>query len=1509
MLPKDKYLVIDMAFSAQTSSNQTQDIVDGNLTRRKKGHFGPPIGKRCILFVDDLNMPAKEKYGAQPPIEILRQLLDQGGWYDLKDKERPFCNILDLTFMSAMGPPGGGRTFVTPRITRHVNLVSFTNFDDETLKRIFNTILHWYFTINNFPQDIVKLENKLVTSTLEIYQKAIEELRPTPMKSHYLFNLRDFSKVILGICMSDKEKVQETDTMIRLWMHEVWRVFADRLVSNDDKVILFENIKEIVRKTFGVKFDTVFARLDNNADGKVDRLDEVRGLMFTDLMSSGQIKQYYEEVTDYSKLQESVEASLGNYNMLTDKPMDLVMFSFAVEHLLIIGRILKQPGGNALLIGVGGSGRQSLTRLAAHIKEYDVRQIEIAKNYGKNEWRDDLKLILKNAGGKGNPTVFLFTDSQIKEESFVEDINTLLNSGEVPNLYAADEKAELMEMVRSAARLEGKAPEGTPSQLFGYFVERVRKMLHIVLCFSPIGEALRNRIRMFPSLVNCCTIDWFSSWPNDALYSVAKRFLKDIEMDSKVKEKCEDMLQHFHISTITWSEIFFTNLKRKYYVTPTSYLEMIITFKSLLGEKRKEVLANKNKYENGYDKIIVTESLVGGMQISLTDLKPKLEKASKDTEVKLKEVSVQKIEADKVKAVVSGEEAIAKVAVDEANAIKSECEGELAKALPMLREAEEALKGLAKKDMDEIRGYKIPPNPVKLTCQAVILLTNRVKVERKPNKAGEMEHQWWEASVKLLSDSSLLADLVEFKDKIDGVEEGTIKKLGTFLTENAEQLKPENVEKSSTAAFSLIKWVQGIYNYYFVNKEIKPKKEKLAKAEGEAKKLLSQLEVKQRQLKEVVDKVDKLTRELNEAERNKEKLEAQYNDVLKKLDRATKLIDSLGSEKGRWLELGKILGTVYINLTGDILVASGMIAYLGAFTSAFRSQITDQWVTRCREGLIPSSDTFSLQQVLGDPVKIRDWNIFGLPSDSFSIENGIIISKSRRWPLCIDPQGQANKWIKNMEKDKKIAVSKLSDPDLLRTLENAIQFGKPVLIENVYEDLDPSLSPILLKQTYQKGNTVYLKLGDQTLEYNPNFRLYITTKLRNPHYLPEISTQVTLLNFMITLEGLNDQLLGIVVKKERPELEKEKERLIVEGANNKRRLFELEEEILKVLSEAKNILEDEKGVEILTASKITSNEIKEKQTIAEQTEKDIDSARTLYKPVSNEASCLFFAITDLANIDPMYQYSLAYFIDLFTQAITKSEQSTNLDVRLGNLKTYFLYSLYSNICRSLFEKDKLLFSFLLSTRLRDFRKELNAEQYRFLLTGGVSLGQQLPAKPNAPWLSEKSWAEICRMSDLESMEGLHKDIKEKINEWKVIYDSPNPHKEKMPEPQESKLPKFEKLLILRALRPDKLIPSVQDFVAEDLGQKFIDPPTFDLEKVYKDSSSTTPLIFVLSPGSDPFANLYKFAEKMKKSVVAISLGQGQGEKAQLAIKEGAETGGWVVLQNCHLAIRYNSFLY
>lgn len=115
------------------------------------------------------------------------------------------------------------------------------------------------------------MESKLVHGTLEVYKLAMRDLLPTPAKSHYLFNLRDFAKVILGICLADKDKINSTDVMARLWTHEVWRVFADRLINDDDRQLMLRSVREIMRKELGLNFDTVFEHLDKpDAEGKKD---------------------------------------------------------------------------------------------------------------------------------------------------------------------------------------------------------------------------------------------------------------------------------------------------------------------------------------------------------------------------------------------------------------------------------------------------------------------------------------------------------------------------------------------------------------------------------------------------------------------------------------------------------------------------------------------------------------------------------------------------------------------------------------------------------------------------------------------------------------------------------------------------------------------------------------------------------------------------------------------------------------------------------------------------------------------------------------------------------------------------------------------------------------------------------------------------------------------------------------------------------------------------------------
>ncbi|KAM6320279.1 dynein axonemal heavy chain 3 [Podargus strigoides] len=1499
-LPKQIYIPSFINFSARTSANQTQDIIMSKLDRRRKGLFGPPSGKIAILFVDDLNMPAKEVYGAQPPIELLRQWIDHGHWYDKKDTSE--IKIIDVLLVSAMGPPGGGRNDITGRFTRHLNIVSICSFDDDILTKIFTAVADWHFS-KGFEPVFLRLGKMMVQATMVIYKMAVDKFLPTPSKSHYVFNLRDFSRVIKGVLLCPHTHLQDGDKLVRLWIHEVYRVFYDRLVDGEDRKVFFQMVEETTSNIFKQSFDKVLSHLSPSE--KISD-DNIRSLFFGDYLKPDSSVKVYDEITDLTELTTVMEYYLEEYNNVSKTPMSLVMFKFAIEHISRICRVLKQDNGHLLLVGVGGSGRQSATKLATYMNTFELFQIEITRSYGINEWKEDIKKVMLKSGVGNKNVTFLFCDNQIKDEAFVEDINMLLNTGDVPNIFAADEKAEIVDKMQGAARIENRKIEATPLAMYNFFIERVKKNLHIVLAMSPIGDAFRNRLRMFPSLINCCTIDWFQTWPTDALEMVANKFLEDVELEDDVRKEVVSMCKYFQESVRKISVSYYNVLRRHNYVTPTSYLELILTFKTLLNSKRQEVDTVRNRYLVGLQKLDFASSQVAVMQKELTALQPKLIETSAEMDKMMIKIEKETAEADAKKELVSADEKEANEAAAAAKAIKDECEGDLAQVMPVLKAAVAALDTLNPSDISLVKSMQNPPGPVKLVMESICIMKG-TKPERKPDPSGRMVEDYWGPSRKILGDLKFLESLKTYdKDNIPPAIMKTIRE--RFI--NHPDFQPAVIKNVSSACEGLCKWVRALEVYDKVAKMVAPKRERLKAAQETLDIQKQKLETKQAALKEVVDRLQALNDELNNMNAQKRELENNIELCSQKLMRAEQLINGLGGEKERWTEAARLLGIRYIDLIGDVLLSSGTVAYLGAFTVDYRLKCQNQWQDLCNEKNIPCSSDFSLSNTLGDPVKIRAWQIAGLPIDSFSIDNGIIVSNSRRWTLMIDPQRQANKWVKNMEKNNKLSVIKLSDAHYVRTLENAIQLGTPVLLENIGEEVDAFLEPILLKLTFKQQGVEYMKLGENIIEYSRDFRFYMTTRLRNPHYLPEVAVKVCLLNFMITPLGLQDQLLGIVAAKEKPELEEKKNQLIIESAANKKELKEIEDKILEILSHSEgNILEDETAIKILSSSKVLSEEISEKQKIASETEMEIDSTRIGYKPVAVHSAVVFFCISDLANIEPMYQYSLIWFINLYVQSIAKSKKSEDLEERIENITEHFTISIYNNVCRSLFEKDKVLFSFLLTIGIMKGKDQIDDVVWHFLLTGGVALDNPHP-NPAPDWLSDKSWAELVRASSLTNLHGLMEHVRENLPKWKLIYDSVRPHEEDFPDAWNT-LMGLDRMVILRCLRPDKIIPAVQEFIVENMGRTFIEPPTFDLGRSYSDSNCCAPLIFVLSPGSDPMAGLLKFADDVGMggtSIQTISLGQGQGPIAAKMIYQAITDGTWVVLQNCHLATSWMTAL-
>ena len=1449
--------------SAQTSTQNINDVFEDKLLAPRKKIRRPPPGKKMIMFIDDVNMPALDLFGSQPPIELLRQIIESG-FYDLKNFF--FKNVEDVIFVASCAPPGGGRNQVTPRFFRHFNMIWQIQLSQSSMETIFSSILRGF--LDEHPdENLSDYADPIVKTSVETYIKICNDLLPTPNKSHYTFNLRDLSKVIQGMLMINYDNLRELNTLLLLWLHECSRVFRDRLVDDKD------------RNWFN---DELERKMKMNITTELTK-DQWADVIFGDFMS-GPYKEYV-KIEYNDKLFERLAMSLEQYNAEFASRMNLVFFKDAINHLTRISRILRQPRGNALLVGVGGSGRQSLARLAVCMAGYKPFSIEITRIYGSVQFREDLKVLLKTAGAQNEQIAFIFSDTQIVKEGFLEDINNVLNTGEVPNLYEIGDIEEIINNVRQSAKEAGK-PE-TKDGIFQHYVQLCRDNLHIILAFSPVGEQFRVRCRQFPSIVNCCTLDWYSSWPKDALFSVAQRFFNENEHlgIKDYKEQLGNICVEIHNSVTKKSRDFELELRRKNYTTPTSYLELIKLYLDMLTLQQKKVPEQINKYVTGLKRLKETNEMVSEMQKDQAELKIVLKKSSEENAKMQIELQAKQSDAKVKEDSCAKDEAECSATMKEVTEIKDECQKDLDEALPALNAANRALNNLNKSDIVEIKSYPKPPGGVETVMNAVCLLFK--------------EKQNWDTGKKLLGDMNFLINCMNFPK--DDISNQTLRKLQTYISN--PDFNKETVEKISTAAGSLCEWVIAMDKYARISRNIEPKRNKLQQAETNLKTVQEQLNIKQTALRAIQSEVAELEATFQASIKKGEELKKKSELTEARLLRAGKLVTGLSSESKRWAESAKSLEIDLKNLVGNIMLAAGFVAYLGPFTLAYRVSLMEGWVSFAKSQKVPVNTNFSPEKILADDVEVREWTLAGLPADQLSIDNAIIVTRGRRWPLIIDPQGQANKWIKTMDRET-LKTIKLTDANFLKTLENGIRFGNPILLENVEEKLDPSIDPVLQKNMVKKGGQMVLRLGDQDVPYSNDFRFYMTSKLPNPHYLPEICIKVTIINFTVTPQGLEDQLVVDVVKAEKPELEEIKNKLIVQISSDKDMLQELEDKILTMISKASgDILDDEVLIETLGSSKKTSELIHVRMAEAEEKAKSINAAREEYRIVAERGSILYFVVADMGLVDPMYQYSLDFFSKLFNLRLQKAQKSDDLAQRLGILVEDITKSFYLNICRGLFEKDKLLYSFLNAVRISLKSEKLNLKEWAFFSKGIEDLDGE-PFSAGGLHIDGQAWAAIKQLEDVnENFIGIVSSFENLPDKWKIVVHSDDPFKERLPSPYEGALTSFQKLILGSILKPEKLMQGLKMFVGKELGPIFIESPPFDLKGAFEDSISTSPIIFILSPGADPISDLLKLAAQndMDGKFRMLSLGQGQGKLAEKFIDNGRRNGDWVCLQNCHLA--------
>eukprot|EP00937_MAST-01D_sp_MAST-1D-sp2_P001010 g1010.t1 len=1653
-------------FSSATGPNAFQLSVEETLDKRPGKSFGPPNLKQLCLFIDDVSMPRVNAWGDQETLEAVRLLVEHSYFPFLdKDKRGDLKLVEDLLYVAAMSHPTGGRNDVPMRFKRHFFMINIATPSIATINAIYGQMLGGRFgcvadgAANNvqlspaemvaggsvaFDPETLGVVDGFTRATIALWGALKVKMLPTPAKFHYVFNLRDLARVFQGVLLTPRSTVmgggvgggpdaagndggtgesiavmRPAAMLLALWQHECARAMCDKLTTTQDKEWYQAKMEEVASAHFSAALaEEAAARPPlminfGRDDGVDDETDE-----------PVPAPKVYENGGSVTRVRGRTAALLRMHN--EERPhatMGLVLFDDALEHLLRISRVIEMPRGSVLLVGVGGSGKQSLTRLASYIARAYHFQVTLTKTYNQNALLDDLRTLYEVAGQQRRQTVFLFTEAEIKDEMFLEVLNSVLMTGEVAGLFS---KEELLGMAADLAKPFRAARPGlleTAENLRQYLIDCVRDNLHVVLCMSPMSPKFAERARRFPGLFAAPLIDWFLPWPQEALVAVSRAFIADWRhpqaaanaappspddtaavaraalagqpvLECTEKERLA-LMHHMgsvhHLATNVCPE-YFEAMRRHVYQTPKSYLSFLSSYKAMYARKLAAIKQQERRVGVGLQKLAAGAKDVEKMSEALDKQKRVVEEKSAAANKKLAEVQVAQAEGkevqDKVSAIVAKNKQVAARIGEE----KDECMREFEAARPWQDKADAAIKNLNAAQIKDLRNMcsRNPPPFIRFLMEYLCILFGEPCLkELLPKSSQEIKFSgcvapWrdldlgWDSGCKaMLNRPDFLDMLIKFGDEGGGkdqMNDETVELLLPYLELRMAGVKNEAdaAEDGTLPAFhrkfaagacgqavTLMEYAEAMKGYHEASKVVKPKLEALKVAEAKLSAAVADQRTAEAQLDKCNAELRTLEDDLDATMKEKKALEDQARATERTMNRASELIGGLGGEQIRWTEDAKRFAQTKTRLVGDCAVACAFVSYCGPFNQHYREHCVERLFLRdARERSVPVSETCDVVDFLVERADLARWQIEGLPTDGLSSQNGILVAKAQatRFPLLVDPQGQAVAWLFKHEAERLPNVEKLlqgtttaAHPKFKEQLQYCLENGKALIASVVSspDEIDPMLDPVLERHVVVKRSGATVKVADTDMDWHPDFRLYFVTRLPNPHISPELQAKTTVIDFTVTQNGLEEQLLGRVIKREQRALEEQLARVLEEVNLNTMALIELDDKLLQQLSANDgSLLEDETLVTLLQTTKSKAHEVEEKLSAAEVTKASINEKREQFRPVATRGAVLYFSIVEMSLVNAMYQTSLAQFLQLFMRSMDEAEKAGLAQKRVANIVEKLTWVSYRYINRGLYEQDKLLFVLLLTLKalVRDESVSITPHDVALLLRGGAALDIARERKKPAPWLPDEAWLGVLALANAGAERApLHvfRELPTKLGsnqtQWREWLGAAEPEALQVPDIEGSLgvsvgvsaeagdgdgadegggataagdvaesaggfsaqcLGAFLRLLVVRALRVDRLPLACRAFIRAVppavTGPRYAAPAIDTLEEVYDEMSAAphVPVIFLLSVGADPTESINTLAHKRKlPPPFTVSLGEGQEPVALRAIRNAAVGGG------------------
>jgi dynein heavy chain 1 len=1458
--------------------------------------------KWLVVFCDEINLPANDAYGTQSVIMFLRELTEQGGFWRTEDNT--WVTLKRIQFVGACNPPTDpGRVAMSLRFMRHTPILLVDFPAPASLHQIYGT----------FNSALLKLQPSMranaepLTSAMVGFYVANQKKFTADMQPHYIYSPRELSRWIRAMYEAiEPLDSLDLDALVRLWAHEGLRLFCDRLVTEEERQWCNKQIDEIAQEHFPGA---------NHAECLK------RPLLYSNWLSKNYVN------VEQDELRKHVEARLKIFYE-EELNVRLVVFDSVLDHVLRIDRVLRQPLGHLLLVGDSGSGKTVLTRFVAWMNGLSVFQVKVTRKYSIDDFDNDLRGLLKRAGCGGEKVCFIFDESNVLSSAFLERMNALLASGEIPGLFEADEFLTLMSACREAAQRDGVMLD-TEEELFRRFTKQVQNNLHVVFTMNPAGSDLGNRSATSPALFNRCVVDWFGSWSQRALAQVAHEFTIHVDLDDQVYNhvgtndyldlavsvagRGEHSEPTFHDAVVAsivnvHETVISTSLALsrragcvQNFISPRDYLDLIEHFQKVFSEKRQQLEEQQLHLNIGLDKLRQTQADVAELQSSLSAKETELKQKDELAKTKLQQMVKDQNEAERRKA----EALVLSTELEKQDVViaarKQAAEEDLQKAEPALLDAQQNVRSIKKSQLDEIRVLARPPNLVKMTMEAVAVLL------------GEKSDDWAEIR-KVIRKDDFIERVTDFdSEKITKKQRQVIMK--EYLSK--DEFNFEAVQRSSKACGPLFKWCASQISYSDILTKVEPLKLEVAQLMEQSAGLRQQTQELNETIATLEESLNRYTAEYAELINQTQQIKTEMSTVEVKCSRATALLASLDGESVRWEAGSTSFQEQMQTQTGDALIAASFLAYIGFFDHKQRHTLTQEWQIQLEGVGVPFKEDLSMIEYLSRANNRLQWHAESLPTDDLCIENAIILERFHRYPLVIDPAGQAAEYLSNHYQAQQIKTTSFLDASFMKVLASALRFGTPLLVQDV-ESIDPVLNPLLNKEFHKTGGRVLIRLGDEDIDFSPSFMMFLVTRDTSFQFAPDLCSRVTFVNFTVTPSSLQAQTLTKVLEAERPDVNAKRNRLLKLQGEYQARLRDLEEALLAELSGVQgNILDNDSVIQALETLKAEAAEVAKEAAQTDEVMAEVDAVSNSYQPLALACSRVYVALEQLSTIHFLYQFSLSFFMTILEHVLAHTPKSDeppetiDTSARLKAITLAFFECVAARVSRGLLQHDKLMFALRLSQiQLHGQPDEPSEAETELLLrghTGGPVAQDSLAAIAAAlPTLNAKQHEQLAALVGFAGFQKLLDHFKDNSAAWTSWLDGAEP---------ESTVPddwcengstditlQFRRTLLIRIMRPDRFLACSSKFVATVFSDSFESRSELDLKlMVAKESSSTSPLLFCSQPGNDPSGKVDALAAEVGAKYKSVAMGSAEGfETADKCINSAVKEGTWVLLRNIHL---------